>query len=274
MRPPNLEGRIAPLLRGAAVLAGAFSLLAGGGLFFFPEAMRGLWPWDPGPFNSQFLGAIYLAGLIAWGLLAWYGRWAPARLVLPMVFVFTALSLLVSLVHVRQFDFRRSATWLWFGLHLGLLLVVTRYLWRYRQVAFPLDYPTPAGWRSLLLAHGLLLALYGIAIFWGPTAQTHFWPWVVDAFHARLYSVAFTSLALGSLGLAQFAAPVERLTLGLMNSALGLFALFGTVIADAARHSISWSGLGVEVWLVLFALEFILGLALIWWSSNPREAAS
>ncbi len=113
MRPPNLDGRIAPLLRGCGALAGLISLAAGGGLFFFPGYVYGLWPWDRGSFDARFLGAIYLAGSIALGLLAWYGRWSPTRLVLPMVFVFTALGLLVSIVYLPRFDFGRSSTWLW-----------------------------------------------------------------------------------------------------------------------------------------------------------------
>ncbi len=273
MRPPNLDGRIAPLLRGCSVLAGLALLAAGGRLFFFPDALRSAWPWDPGPFNARFLGAVYLAGLMALGLLAWYGRWSPARLVLPMVFVFTALGLLVAVVYAGRFDFGRGATWTWIGVHLGLLLVSLRYVWRYSQVAPPLDYPTPPGWRSLLLIQALVAGLYGLALFAAPVALTRFWPWPVDAFHGRLYSVVFTTVAVGGLGLAQFAAPVERLTLGLTYSALGLLALFGAAITDASQLSVHWSAPGVWLWLALFALEFGLGLALIWWSSNPREAA-
>ena len=111
-------------------------------------------------------------------------------------------------------------------------------------------------------------------MFAAPVLLTSFWPWDIDAFHGRLYSVVFTTIAVGGLGLAQWAAPVERLTLGLAYTVFGLFSLFSVLIADAGRNAVEWSAPGAWLWFALVGVEFVLGLALIGWSSDQRETAA
>ena len=273
MRTQDPNPPIPALLRGVTWLEVAVLLAAGGGLFFLNEAAEVAWPWVIEPFNALFLGAVYLASLAAVGMLLVYPRWVPARLVLPMSFVFTALILLVSLVYPQRFHFERWSTYGWYALYLGLPAVSVYCLYRYRNLPSPVNYPTPERWRRVLLAHALVAGVYGFAMFAAPVALTAFWPWEIDAFHGRLYSVVFTTIAVGGLGLAHWAAPVERLTLGLAYAVFGLFSLFSVFIADANRNAVDWTAPGAWLWLAIFAFEFALGLALIAWSSNQRESA-
>ena len=273
MRTHDPNPPLPPLLRGVTLLQVAVLLAAGGGLFFLSATARPAWPWPIEPFNALFLGAVFLASLAAVGMLVVYPRWVPARLLLPMIFVFSALVLLVSSVYPQRFRFDRWATWAWYAVCLGVSAMAVYWLYRYRNLPSPLAYPTPARWRRLLLANALLAGLYGFAMFAMPVLLTAFWPWAIDAFHGRLYSVVFTTIAVGGLGLAQFAAPVERLTLGLAYAVLGLFSLFSVIIADAGRSAVDWTSPGVWLWAAIFMFEFALGLGLIWWSSNQREAA-
>ena len=268
-REPN--PLIPPLLRGVTWVEVAALLLAGGGLFFLSDAAQTAWPWSIEPFNALFLGAVFLASLAAVGMLVVYPRWAPARLLLPMIFVFSSLLLLVTLVYPQRFQFERWSTYIWYALCLGLPAVAVYCLYAYRNLPSPVTFPTPLRWRQVLLAHALVMGLYGFAMFAAPIWLTSFWPWEIDAFHGRLYSVVFTTIAVGGIGLAHYAAPVERLTLGLAYAVLGLFSLFSALIADAGRNAVNWSTPGAWLWVALFGLEFALGLALIGWSSNPRE---
>jgi hypothetical protein len=264
---------LAPLLRGVTWLVAALLLAAGGGLFFASAAVQPAWPWAIEPFNALFLGAVFLASLAAVGLLAVYPHWVPARLLLPMTFVFTAPILLVSLIYPRRFHFERGATLVWYAVFLALPVLTAFWLYRYRNLPSPVSFPTPLGWRRVLMANALALGLYGFAMFAAPVALASFWPWDVDAFHGRLFSVVFTTLAVGAVGLAQWAAPIERLTLGLAYAVLGLFSLFSVFIADAERSAVDWSSPGAWLWLAIFVVEFVIGLGLIGWSSNAREAA-
>lgn len=272
MRLSNPNGPIAPALRAASFAVAALLLIVGGGLFFQFETVRVQWPWAITPFNALFVGAIFIAGAATMALLAWYGRWAPARLLLPMVFVFTALFLLVSLIYAGNFMLRRWPAFVWFAACAGLPAMAGYYLWRNRALPPPGGFPTPSRWRALLLINACILGLYGFAMFAAPVALTTFWPWSVDAFHGRLYSVVFTTLAIGALGLSQVAAPEERLALGLIYALLSLFVIFSVVIIDAGRQTVDWSRPSLWLWITLFCFQFALGLVLIWWSSIQQEA--
>jgi hypothetical protein len=271
-RPLRDNPPITLLLRGVIQAAAAVLLVAGAGLFFLTDLARAQWPWEVGRFAALFLGAVFLAAAGAVGMAVLYPAWSPARLVLPMLFVHSAVTLLVTLIHLGRFDFSRWTTYAWLALAVLLPAGAGYCLYHYRDALPPAQYPTPPAWRTALLATAVLAGLYGFAMFAAPVTVAGFWPWTVDAFQGRLHSAVFTTLAIGALGLAYFAAPVERLTLGLAFSLLGLFAVFAVILGDAPRRSLDWGAPGVWAWLALFALFFVLGLALIWWSSAPREA--
>jgi hypothetical protein len=259
-------------VRGVTWLAAAALLVAGGGLFFAPDAAAPDWPWAIDRFSARFLGAVFLAALAAVGMLLLYPRWEPARLLLPMTFSFTAPILLISLVYLRRFHFEQAPAYVWFAVCLGLPPLAAYGLYRLRAMPWALSFPTPAGWRRVLLVNALVTGAYGLAMFAAPVTLAAFWPWEVDAFHGRLFSVVFTTLAVGGVGVAQWAAPVERLTLGLAYTVLGLFSVFSVLIADASQGRVDWSAPGVWLWLAIFVVEFVIGLGLIGWSSNAREA--
>jgi hypothetical protein len=262
-----------PALRALTLAEVAALLLAGGALFFLPDSAAALWPWHLKPFNTLFLGSIYLAALAPVAVLLYYSRWSPARLVLPMLFVFTLSVLVVSIIYVGRFDLRLWSTGLWFAFYLVLPVNAAYHLWQYRDVRPPLLYPTSSAWRAVLLVAALALGLYGLAVLGWPESATAFWPWPVDGFHGRLYAAAFTTAATGAFGLAQFAAPVERLALGVSYTIMGLFAIFGVMIVDQRVHRVDWSAPGTQVWLGLFVAVFILGLLMIGWSSIQHEGA-
>jgi hypothetical protein len=273
--PSQSENPAIPLeLRGLTLVASLTLLVVGLGLFFVPALARALWPWPLGAFDELFLGAVWLAALAAVGLLLYYAGWWPARLVLPMLFVFTGGLLIVSLLHLNQFSSVGWSTFAWFALLLAFPVITGYFLWRYREQAAPLDYPTPAPWRNVLQGLALALGLYGLALFLLPGVFGAFWPWPVSSFDGQLYSVVFTTAAIGAFGLSQWAAPVERLTLGAAYAVLGLFSPFGALIADADQHEVSWSAPGVWLWCGLFAILFLVGLALIWWSSGLMQGGT
>jgi hypothetical protein len=255
-------------LRGLTLVGSAALLLAGLGLFFAPGRARPLWPWQIGAYGGFFWGAVCLSALSALALVLYYARWWPARLVLPMLVVFSGSILIVSLLNLQRFHFERWTTWIWFGLNSALPLLVGEYLWRHRDQPPPDDYPTPEAWSRLLQVLALVLGLYGMGLFLLPALFGAFWPWPVDSFNGELYSVVFTTAAVGAVGICQWAAPVERLALGVSYAVLGVFALFSVVMADATQTRVVWDMPGVWVWMALFAVLFLVGLGLIWWSSS------
>ena len=66
--------------------------VAGIGLLVVPDLMTPLWPWPLSPFTARALGAVYLAAFAATVSLGNRPWWSPARVVVPMVAVFTTIT--------------------------------------------------------------------------------------------------------------------------------------------------------------------------------------
>ena len=109
--------------------------IAGAGLFFVPKLVGPLWPWELLPFNARFLGAVYSAACIAAIMQAVYARWSPARLVTPMIFIFTGIMIILSFIYLDKFDFQNWVVWIWFFLYLLVPINAGYHLWLYRNLA-------------------------------------------------------------------------------------------------------------------------------------------
>ena len=118
------------------------------------------------------------------------------------------------------------------------------------------------------------LRVRGLTLVGAPALFGAFWPWPVDSFSGQLYSIVFTTAAVGAVGVCRWAAPEERLALGVSYAMLGLFTLFAVLIADATQIRVAWGAPGVWVWLASFAMLFLIGLALIWWSSGQMQGGA
>ena len=243
-------------------------LIAGGGLLLFPSVMGPLWPWEVAPFNALLLGSIYSASLVATAMTVHFRRWSPARIVAPMIFLFTAIVLLVSLANIDRFDVGHYSTWLWFLLYIGIPVNAGYYMWpeRHRKAYSP--YPLASPWREILLAPVVLLGAYGLGLLIAPDAFSSFWPWPIDTFHGRMYSVAYLTPALGAVLLWRTAAMAETLTLGLTLIAGGITPIIGLVIVDNKVDKVDWAAPGTWLWLGTFAILFLAGVGLTWLSSK------
>jgi hypothetical protein len=260
---PNLS----PLVR-AFMLIVAIVVVVGGALFFLPDIVGSIWPWRLTPFNTRFLGAIYLAELSIVVIMVFKNRWAPGRIILPLALTFTVIVSIISLLYLQIFDFRRVITWLWFFLYLVPVLASAYFIWFYRHWPATLQ-QMPAIWRNYLLGQGIAFSLYGIGLLLIPGVFSGFWPWPIDDFHARVYSAIFLTGATGSFLTWKSAAPIELLSFGVSQFMLGFFAILGLVIVDASVHRVNWSSLGTWLWIVIFADLLVAGVAMVWYARRP-----
>lgn len=274
MRTENENPAISLVLRGSSFIELLVLIGAGGGLFFMTDLTRAQWPWDIPPFNARFLGAVYLAAMVAVAMKLLGGRWAPARLVLPMVFTFTFVIFIMSLVWLDRFLFDRWGAWAWIFLYIAIPLNAAVHMWLYRRlpVARSTAVPAvPAAWRTLLLAFAVALGVYGLAQLFAPETTSAFWPWRIDAFHGQLYSAIFLTAAIGAFLLSRAATPIEYFTLGITYAVLGFFSILGVVIADTTARRVDWGSAGTQLWMALFAAILLVGLALMWQSRLARR---
>ncbi len=252
---------IAPLLRGVTVLEVAVLAVAGLGLLLDVGAVTTIWPWALKPFNQRFLGALYSAALVAAAWQVAQGRWAPARTVTWMIFVFTAVVTALSFVHLSIFNFSRPPVWVWFVLYLGVCLNAGAHLlWPRGQVAVGL--PPSSRWQRLLAAQAVVGMALGLAHLLAPAWSARFWPWPLDTFHAQLYSVVFLSPAVAALCLRRAATPVDWRTQGSTQVAWGALPLMGLLLADASLQRVDWTAAATLAWLFFFIVLSATGLAM------------
>jgi hypothetical protein len=235
-------------------------LIMGGGLFFAPDLAKPRWPWPLAPFNARFLGSFYLGEMVAMGALLWWNRWSPARIILVMALVFTLVVTVVSAFHLDHFDFHRKNGWLWFIVYAGSVLVSAWFLWRGRGTPPVASAVSSAGWWSYFTIEALAFGLYGLGLLALPTIFAGFWPWPTDVFHAQVYSAIFLAAGGGTLLLARNAPREELFALGAAQLAIGLLAIAGLVVTDAAVRRIDWAAPGTWLWLALLAWIAVTGL--------------
>ena len=259
----TLNPRLPMLFRVLASVEWLVLGVTGFGLFLLPTVASAQWPWLVKPFNTYFLAAVYISSFAAVTVLLWGGRWAPARVGLWMLVFFTTLVLIISVVYLGNFDFHRWATWAWFFLYIIIPLnsAYNLYLFRHLQPANPTSLPSLLKW--YLLVQAVALGVYTIALLIAPVASTAFWPWHIDEFHGRMYSAIFLTGAVGAYVSWRSAAAVELLLLGVTQSALGLFAILGLIMANASQQTVNWTQPGTWVWIGLFAVLMLTGIVMI-----------
>jgi hypothetical protein len=272
MNAPDRNPRLAPLLRAVTFVEVIVLFGAGFGLFFLPDLARELWPWPPAPFNTRFLGAIYLASLVTVAMMLATSRWAPARIILPALLAFTAIVLAVSLLNLDYFDLTRWSNWIWFPLYVVLPINAAYHMWLYRRLPPADPVPTPATWRVYLLGVTIGVGLYGVGLLIAPEALAAFWPWQIDAFHGRMYSAAFITGAVLAWLISRAAAPVEFLTAALAEGVLSFFAIAGLLLVDAQVRRVDWSSPGTWLWVGAFAVMLVASIGMLLRVRGMREA--
>ncbi|EDX83546.1 hypothetical protein S7335_726 [Synechococcus sp. PCC 7335] len=246
-------------------------ILVGGGLFFFPDFSRPIWLWSLTPFNLRFLGAIYLTALVALANLVLAKRAALIRLIVPMMWVFTTVVLLVSCLHIEQFNAGRKTTDIWFWLYLIDCVGASYYLGYIKQISFGGLCRLPLAWSVALGVQAGLLGVYGLGLLIFPEVTSSSWSWPLDVFHSRLYSSIFLTGAIGSAILSVRANAIECRALGVIQVAFSGWVLAGVWVVDSAVKKIDWSLSSNWVWLGAIALPGIFGIGLILQSQNGRE---
>jgi hypothetical protein len=260
-----------PGLRRLLVTASALVLLAGFQLFVFTGKTGSFFPWTiANPLAAAFLGGCYWAAVPIEALAGRQRLWANARIAVPAVFVFTVLTLAVTLMHLGQFHLGGrfsagtqliSAAWIAIYVLVPVLMVMAVAA----QARAPgADPPRSAGlpaWMYPLLAvQAVILVGLGVALFAAPGQVASAWPWKLTPLAAQA-----TGAWLISLGVAAGHALAERDALRLRPAAVGYIVLVALQSVAIARypHLFAWesaAGIGYLVFLAAMLLTGVAGL--------------
>ncbi|MCQ6272175.1 hypothetical protein M8J71_17060 [Pseudarthrobacter sp. R1] len=169
-------------------------------LFVFPLRTAEWFAWTVNPpMTAVFLGAAYwsAAGLEVAG--ARSASWESARLAVWPVFVFKALTLGITLLHLDRFHLSpgtatlaQVATWAWLAIYAIVPVAMLLISWMQIRSRPPAPRSVIAGWpvlppalRLLLLGIAGILLLYGDALLAAPIPAATWWPWPLSELTAR-----------------------------------------------------------------------------------------
>ena len=271
-----------PGVRAVLYLASFLVLSVAISLFLLPEKTDIYFSWTiyP-PLSAAFLGAGYLASFLLELLSARERVWARARPAIPGVWVFTSLTLIITLLHLDRFHFdspsfvTKAGTWVWLGIYVGVPIAMG-ILWalQIRQPgADPLrKAPLPVWMRTTLIAQGAVMTALGGAMLLLPTMIIPVWPW-------NLYPL--TSQAIGAwgagIGVLAIQASWEndrwRLSPFMISYALyGALQLINLLRFPAA---VDWSRLSTGAYTIFMVTVLLLGAHGTWtaWRIKRNQAS-
>ena len=270
------SGQNQPITKLLRVLTGIEAwvvFFSGMGLLFLPQFVQPLWPWDIAPFNTRFMGAVYLTTFTGAGLMAWKAKWSPTRVILPMIFIFTIIILFVSIAYFNYFT-QPFSTPIWFALYIIIPINALYHLWLYRDRQPAGALPTPRLLQMMIFAEVVIFGAYGIFMLIQPRLATQFWPWVIDDFHGRVYCVAFITPAVGSWLIRNKGSVMEYITLGIAHVFGGVLPFFGLIVVDLSVKRVDWSHAGTWLWIAIGLVSTAIGMTMLYYArqlSNTND---
>jgi hypothetical protein len=167
---------------------------------FVPQHVDWALPWIVPPMHARFLGAMYLSGAVFMLGATFARRWSAIRVVVPMCAVWTGLLLVVSLLFLPEFDWRKQQVWIWFVAYAVFPLGAALIAWRHRREVGAGPGPAlPALLRTYLRVQGVIVLVLAAALFFAPALMATLWPWAITTLLAQLYSAPFCSFGAGAL---------------------------------------------------------------------------
>ena len=289
MPAPPVDGSapLVPLMRRLLYVAAALVFLAGVPLFVFPARTDRYFAWTiDSRMTAVFLGAAYWSAI---GLEVGAARatsWARARIAVPAVFVFTSLTLIVSLVHLHKLHVHdemaasdmsasemsasaRGVAWAWLAIYaiVPVVMVVGWIGQHRRSTSVPPPGGLPAAMRVALLGLAVLLLGTGAGLLASPAWADHAWPWTLTPITRGAVGAWLIGLgvAAGHAWLIDDRPSVRPL--GLTGVTFGLLQ---AVALARYGHELDWTSLSTAVYVaVLVALTIVSGWALL--PSRPRR---
>jgi hypothetical protein len=196
---PALSGRLQRSTRLAVGGLLVLAILNAGFLYVLPaQAATGYaWPIRP-PAAAAFLGAGYLAGIVATALVVFAaGRWRSAQPLAVALMVLSVGLLATTLLHSDRFRWGYPPTWVWTAVYalapVGVAILALRQ--RAQTIRPQLRDPRLAPLRVLSGICGTVLLIGAIALFALPTELGRDWPWPLTPLLAQAVAAWIAMIA-------------------------------------------------------------------------------
>ena len=200
--------QIHPALALLLLVASGLVFIVGVQLFVLSEQTDTYFAWTINPpLTAAFLGGAYWSACLMELLAARQRVWANARIAAPAVFLFTTITLAVSLYHIDRFHLNdprpltRALTYIWFAVYaLVPLLFAALLVAQARQLGVdpPRTRPLPGWARAVLALQALLLAGPGVVLLLTPGLALDYWPWQLTPLTARAIGAWLVALGMAA----------------------------------------------------------------------------
>lgn len=241
-------------------------------LFLAPRHTDDFFAWTiSSPLTAAFLGGAYWASCGLEFMAARQRLWSHARVAVPAVVIFTALTLVVTLLHIDRFHFdaplliTRLGTWVWLAVYASVPLIMG--VLAFRQLRAPgaatpdaagPGAPLPGWMRALLAINASALILLGIAFLVAPETFLGLWPWELTALTARATGAWLVGLGVAA-GHEAWENDLLRVRPVMVSSVV--FSLLQLIALARFPGEPRWSSPAMWAYLLLLASFLVSGLA-------------
>src|SRR5690242_18088411 len=276
----NAVRRALPATHAVMVAFAGLSTIGVISLFVFSDRTEDWFAWTVvPPLTACFFGACFGSTLVIEVLSARQRAWAPIRVDALVVFVFAALTLAATLMHLDKFHLTadkaatlqaQAAAWLWLVVYVTapIALPVLMLLQERAPGVDPPDrHPVPGALRTALGLESAVMLVVGVMLFALPSQAPTLWPWPLTP---------LTSQATGAWLIAfGLAAGITAVTgdLGRQRGSTIAYTVLGVLVLVAtARFSgtVRWGEPSAWVYLAMAVAVALTGAA-GWWLAPPAR---
>ena len=235
------------------VLAAANGLF----LYLFPGLADTDYAWAiKPPVNAAFIGAGFLAGTLATGLVLAFATYWRTFSTLPVaLWVLASTLLAATIIHADRFRWDYPPTWVWTVVYAGVPLAVPVLVARQRRVVDSELAPDPRlrTVRILSAIVGTLVIAGAVALFAAPVELGRHWPWALTPLLARAvaawYALFGTMLVSCAVGLRRSADAL------IPYATLAAWSLLLLALPVLHPDDVSGGGLWIALMVVLLGLS-------------------
>ena len=236
-----------------------FVLAAANGVFLYLVPGRAdtdyAWSIQP-PVNAAFIGAGFLAGTLATGLVLWRAtRWRSFSLLPPALWVLATTLLLATIIHADRFRWDYPLTWVWTLVYAGVPVAIPYLVAAQWQIAEPPPEVDPALRAPRILAGiaGAGLLAGAAALYLAPVDLGEHWLWPLTPLLARAvaawYMLFGTMLVSCAYGMRR---PADAI---IPYATLGSWSVLLLLLPVLHDEQVSGGGLWYALMVALLALS-------------------
>ena len=267
--PDSVSVHPDPLLPGVRRLIWIIFLLAvANGLFLYllPSAAEKHYAWAvKPPINAAFMGAGYLAGMVATALALFRTRFYRSVRVIIWPFVILTVTLLAAtLIHRDRFFWSYPLTWLWTAVYVTVpcLLVVIWFVQERVAGTAPVRDGRLTTVRAVCLVPGLAFFVLGAVMALAPSALVGSWPWPITPLLSRCLGAWY--MFAGALLLATTVSARRLNEVFLPSLTLVIWGVLILLLPLLHSAAINTGTLSFGLWLALHLIGLVVSAFALW----------